>query len=200
MLTLAFSKLDWGGLAWVGLVPIFVVTRGRPPRAAKWLWYLFAATWFYASLFWFNTTDYVNPMIWGGVVLMALTLGLYVLLFAWGALWLRRLGAVSLALIPMWWVVAVEYLRTFGELAFPWLFLAHTQHGRLEVIQSAELFGDIAVGLGFTSDTDVGKALRRQEKQMDDGNKHKLIGMHMLEMGLLSTSQLIEILRHYESR
>ena len=39
-----------------------------------------------------------------------------------------------------------------------------------------------------------------QSKEAAEGNQHKLIGMHMLEMGLLSTSELIEILRVYESK
>ena len=44
------------------------------------------------------------------------------------------------------------------------------------------------------------RALERQQGEMRDGNQHKLIGMHMLEMGLLSTSHLIEILKYYEER
>jgi hypothetical protein len=66
--------------------------------------------------------------------------------------------------------------------------------------RSTELFGDIAVRLGHVTDEDVGRALERQKEEMEIGHAHKLIGMHMLEMGLLSTSQLIEILKYYENR
>jgi len=145
LLTLAFPKFDLFWLAWVALVPIFIATRNRSPRAAKWLWYLFGVLWIYGSVWWFSVTAYVNPLVIPGVVLMALILGLYVLLFGWGAVWLRRLGSVSLALIPMWWVVAVEFLRTATELAFPWLYLAHTQHAQLALIQSATVFGTHAL-------------------------------------------------------
>lgn len=140
LLALAFPRADLGALAWVALVPVLVVTRSRPPRAAKWLWYLFGVAWLYASLCWFNVTTYVNPLIIPGVVLMALILALHLLLFGWGAVWLGRLAPLDLLLVPLWWV-AVEYLRFFGDLAFPWLFLAHTQHGHPRLIQSAAVFG-----------------------------------------------------------
>jgi UDP-glucose 4-epimerase len=66
--------------------------------------------------------------------------------------------------------------------------------------RSTELFGDIAVRLGHVTEEDVARALERQKEEMEIGHAHKLIGMHMLEMGLLSTSQLIEILKYYEDR
>lgn len=63
---------------------------------------------------------------------------------------------------------------------------------------STELFGDVAVRLGLVSKEDVERALEKQRKEAATGADHKMIGMHMLEMGILSTSQLIEILQHYE--
>ena len=66
--------------------------------------------------------------------------------------------------------------------------------------KSTELFGDIAVRLGHVSEEDVARALERQTGEADVGHAHKLLGMHMLELGLLSTSQLIEILKYYENR
>ena len=65
---------------------------------------------------------------------------------------------------------------------------------------STELFGDVAVRLGLVSKSDVERALEDQRKEAATGADHKMIGMHMLEMGILSTSQLIEILKHYEQR
>ena len=65
---------------------------------------------------------------------------------------------------------------------------------------SPELFGDIATRLGLVTPSDVVRALERQQHEMEEGLQHKLIGMHMLEMGLLSTSDLIEILKFYEEK
>ncbi|NUP88929.1 MAG: apolipoprotein N-acyltransferase [Candidatus Sumerlaeia bacterium] len=146
LLTLAFPRADLGGLVWVALVPVFAVTRAKPPRAARWLWYLFGVVWSYASLCWFNVTLYVNPLVLGGIVLLALVLGLWMLLFGWAVVWLRRLGPVHLLLVPMLWP-ALEYTHLFGELAFPWLYLAHTQHGVPVMIQSASFAG--TWGLSF---------------------------------------------------
>ena len=44
------------------------------------------------------------------------------------------------------------------------------------------------------------RVAEEKKEEMEVGHAHKLIGMHMLEMGLLSTSQLIEILKYYEDR
>ncbi|MGE3163735.1 MAG: UDP-glucose 4-epimerase GalE [Planctomycetota bacterium] len=95
-------------------------------------------------------------------------------------------------------------LRTILETAWNW----HRRHPRgygaaapqSEAGRNAELFGDLAVRLEFVSEEDVQRALARQLAERDVGNQHKLIGMHMLEMGLLSTSQLIELLKYYEER
>ncbi len=65
---------------------------------------------------------------------------------------------------------------------------------------STELFGDIAVRLGHVTEEDVARALERQKTEGEIGHAHKLLGMHMLELGILSTSQLIEILKYYENR
>ncbi len=58
-----------------------------------------------------------------------------------------------------------------------------------------ELFGQIAVRKGFVSQRDVDEALARQKELESNGRPHRLIGMIMLEMGLLGTTELIEILR-----
>lgn len=58
-----------------------------------------------------------------------------------------------------------------------------------------EPFGQIAVRAGYVSDHALQTALRRQKEIIAQGGKHKLIGLLMLEMGLLSTDQLIALLR-----
>ncbi len=62
----------------------------------------------------------------------------------------------------------------------------------------AQRFGAVAVRLGFATESDVQRALDRQMRESQEGGEHKLIGLHMLELGILSTSQLISILRSYE--
>lgn len=61
-----------------------------------------------------------------------------------------------------------------------------------------EPFGEVAVRLGFAEKEDVARALEKQKEIDRLGQKHKLLGIVMLEMGLLSTTQLIDVLRYME--
>ena len=61
-------------------------------------------------------------------------------------------------------------------------------------------FGEIALRLGFVTREDLGEALRVQRERMRQGERHKLIGLILLEMGRIDNAQLIEILRHYGRR
>lgn len=60
---------------------------------------------------------------------------------------------------------------------------------------SRELFGQVAVRKGYVSEQHVTDALARQKEIAQAGAAHKLIGMIMLEMGVLGTTELIEVLR-----
>jgi len=57
------------------------------------------------------------------------------------------------------------------------------------------LFGQVAINKGYVTDLQVQDALYQQNDLGERGEKHKLIGMVMLEMGVLGTTELIEILR-----
>jgi hypothetical protein len=59
-------------------------------------------------------------------------------------------------------------------------------------------FGERAVALGFVSREQVRVALQKQDELTQKGNR-RLIGLIMLEMGLLDTTQLLTILKTYES-
>ena len=58
-----------------------------------------------------------------------------------------------------------------------------------------ETFGRAAVRLGFVTDTQVTRALSLQRDNGAAGLPHKLIGMIMLEIGALDTTELITVLR-----
>lgn len=100
------------------------------------------------------------------------------------------------------WTPQFSDLRTIVESAWAW----HRSHpsgygsrpSRQATDEKSERFGAIATRLGFVDQDDVQRALQRQTQESENGHRDKLIGLHMLEMGLLSTSQLIEILREYE--
>ncbi len=60
-------------------------------------------------------------------------------------------------------------------------------------------FGQIAIRLGFATSAQVQAALEVQDSLRKAG-RPRLIGMIMLEMGMISSEQLIEVLKYYETR
>lgn len=62
-----------------------------------------------------------------------------------------------------------------------------------------EPFGQIAIRMGFTTPAKVQAALEVQSSLRQAG-KARLIGMIMLDMGMISSEQLIEVLKYYETR
>lgn len=62
-----------------------------------------------------------------------------------------------------------------------------------------EPFGRVAVRLGLVSENQVTRALSVQKENAAAGRPHKLIGMVMLELGALGTTELIRILRELDA-
>ena len=56
-------------------------------------------------------------------------------------------------------------------------------------------FGQTAVRKGYVTQQQVDEALAQQKNLATQGAPHKLIGMIMLEMGALGTTELIDVLR-----
>lgn len=83
-------------------------------------------------------------------------------------------------------------------------------HGKMDAVQlvwgwchmaeKKRRFGEIAVRAGFISEDDVHKALARQKEIASNGGNHKLMGIIMLELGLLSNAQLIHVLKEIEAQ
>jgi hypothetical protein len=70
-----------------------------------------------------------------------------------------------------------------------------TKAGANEGAAGREPFGQVAVRKGYVTQAQVAEALVRQKEIVAQGAPHKLIGMIMLEMGALGTTELIEVLR-----
>ncbi|TET34660.1 MAG: hypothetical protein E3J72_13870 [Planctomycetota bacterium] len=67
-----------------------------------------------------------------------------------------------------------------------------------ENTRAREKFGRVAIRLGFVKEEQVKEALDIQRKMDESGQPHKLIGLIMLEQGMLSNAQLIEMLKYFE--
>ncbi|MFA5793520.1 MAG: hypothetical protein WC980_00410 [Candidatus Brocadiia bacterium] len=62
-----------------------------------------------------------------------------------------------------------------------------------------ELFGAVAIRLGFITKAQVKKSLERQNDLKQKGFR-RLIGLVLLDMDYLDTTQLIKILKELEQR
>jgi apolipoprotein N-acyltransferase len=93
---------------------------------------------------WVRLTD---PGAWLAWVALALALSLeWPVFLALGRLAVGRLGVPLMVAAPTLWV-ALEFVRAYVLTGFPWYYLAHSQHGTLWLIQSADFAG--ALGLSF---------------------------------------------------
>jgi len=69
-----------------------------------------------------------------------------------------------------------------------------------ELTETAERFGQVAVKLGFVTPEEVRRALAIQQEDARSGRPRRLLGLVLLEEGLIDNQQLIEILKYYERR
>jgi apolipoprotein N-acyltransferase len=146
LLVLAYPRYDYGGLAWVGLVPLFLAMHDKRPLC-DFLLSLLGGIVFIAGIFdWIRVVNgyeiYHHAIL---VLYLALYIGIFGLVFG---LISRRHG-LSFAFLsaPFVWV-SLEYLRSnFFFLALPWAMLAHSQHDVATIIQIASITG--AYGISF---------------------------------------------------
>ena len=59
-----------------------------------------------------------------------------------------KVGKYSYLFLPLIWV-SVEYIRSFGTLANPWISLANTQIDYLTLIQNVEITGIYGITFGL---------------------------------------------------
>jgi apolipoprotein N-acyltransferase len=143
LLCLCYFPIAWGWLAWVALVPLFVLVR-RPAGGL----HIFLSAWLAGLVFfvpilqWMRVADPRMYFTWIGLALYCslyfpLAIGLLRLLD-------RRTRLPLVLTAPIIWT-ALEYLRAHFATGFPWYFVAHTQHDFLSVIQIADVTGAYGV-------------------------------------------------------
>ena len=144
----ADADADAWWLAWFCLAPYLWVLPRTRGKMTVWVTLVFGFLWNYTGLWWLNTLVFFNPFIPVGIPLLALMLSLQLLPFAFAAAHvMRRIPAAPAALVvgALW--TGVEFARTFGDIAFPWNFIGHSQAPMPDVIQSADVWG--VFGISF---------------------------------------------------
>ena len=145
-LGVAFPKFDINLLAWVAFVPLLHAIDGEGMgRVFGYAW-LQGLVCFVVSLYWIEFTLHhfagVNPILaTGPLLLLAAIMALFSGLAIWAAEFATaRLGLPIFITLPIVWP-AVEWLRSFFPIGFPWNLLGYTAYRNLELIQFAEITG-----------------------------------------------------------
>ncbi len=138
LLAASFPPLEWGGAAWVALVPLLLALKSAGSRRAFLLG--FAA----ATVFWLCSIHWLTHVTVPGWVGLSLYCAAYTGLFAMtvaaglrlnaGANWLANLACM--ALVAVAWS-GWEYLRGVLFTGFPWNPLAVSQYRNTALIQCA---------------------------------------------------------------
>jgi len=137
---LAFPPLAAWPVAWVALVPLFLLVEARGGRRIVIPFLAFSLAHFGTGLAWLSPV--VTPVgvglfaliIWGFCHFpMTLTIGFLV-----------RRGLPLWAIAPPAWV-AFDLLRTWVLTGFPWLFLAHSQADVTTLIQIVDVTGAFGI-------------------------------------------------------
>ena len=140
LLAASFPALDLEPLAWVGFVPLLVAARGRRPRAAFALGWTGGLVFYLATVYWvaYTITHYTAvplPLAIGILVLMASILACYHGAFLGGLRWLDERGVPAVWIAPALWV-ALEWLRSWFFIGFPWATLGYSQYRHHALVQT----------------------------------------------------------------
>ena len=140
--SLMFPPVNWSWLGYFCLVPWLVcvctTSSGRPAYLLSWL---FGLGFMAINIRW------LSPVTLPGYIALAAYYSLFFPLAAWPIRHMHRRHGLSVAVTTALVWTATEYLRSLGDLGFPWLLLGHTQYRFLPLIQVSDLAG--AYGVSF---------------------------------------------------
>jgi len=140
---LAQQPLGLGWLAWFSLIPFIIgiqnVCSFKDHVKLGFTWGFFYNL---TIIFWIAQNLGTNLTIgiismFSAVILFSINTILIVLVYYFLK---RRIGKFSYLLLPFIWV-SIEFIRSFGALANPWISLANTQIDFLTLIQNVEYTG-----------------------------------------------------------
>ena len=140
LLALAFPKLSWDWLAWIALVPLFVVLgKAKGWKESLLYGFLFGFFFFGIHLFWlgslFRFVGWWVVLAWGAFTLFQT---LFILIFVALLRLIRSKGTSYAVLAALLWVL-VEWCRTWGPFGVSLGGIGYSQVSLLPLIQIASL-------------------------------------------------------------
>ena len=145
-LAAAFPKIDLNLLAWVAFVPLFYAIESQSLRRVFGYAWLQGFACFVGSLYWVVIAlhDFASvPTILAvlPMLLLAAIMGIYTAVAIWSGEFIARRGRVPNVLtLPIAWT-ALEWVRTYFPIGFPWNLLGYAAYRNVELIQFAEFTG-----------------------------------------------------------
>jgi apolipoprotein N-acyltransferase len=145
-LAAAFPKIDLNLFAWVAFVPLFYAIERQSLRRVFGYAWMQGFVCFIGSLYWvvialhdFASVPSVLAVL--PMLLLAAIMGAYSAAAIWSSEFIaRRLGIANLLTIPIAWT-ALEWVRTYFPIGFPWNLLGYAAYRNIELIQFAEFTG-----------------------------------------------------------
>ena len=143
----AYPPSPLGFLAWFGFVPlIHLLYNASPVEGAKWS-FLTGVTVNIITVYWFGLNSGAGLFpVFLSLTGAVLYLSIYWIIFGMCTSWYHQRTGYGLAVLPIFWV-GMEYIRSYGPLAFPWINLALTQTFSLPLLQIADVTG--STGISF---------------------------------------------------
>jgi len=145
-LALAFPKIDLSLFAWVAFIPLFYAIEGEALwHVLGWGW-LAGFSFFVGSMYWIaiplhNFADVRMALAILPMLLLAAVLAGYCGVAIWaGEFCARRLRIPMVVIMPIAWA-AVEWVRSYFPIGFPWNLLGYAAYSYLGIIQFAEVTG-----------------------------------------------------------
>lgn len=164
LLSLSAPGYDLWFIAWIGLVPLFIViNKSRKLRETTLYSFLFGFFYNFSYLYWLFS---LHPLDWLGfsntasffisiLALFVVTIynSLYFIIFAILVFYLKKFsvhpydkGIPNLLLVTFIWLIVFNKLSACKFLlGFPWTLIEHSQYKNLFLIQIAEYFGGVSV-------------------------------------------------------
>jgi apolipoprotein N-acyltransferase len=145
-LAAAFPKLDLNLLAWVAFVPLLYAVEGERPWMAFQYGWIQGFACYIASLYWVVITLHSFAGVRTALALLPLLLlAAVIAIYTASAVWAAAYSALKLGLpivvtLPIAWT-AVEWIRTYFPIGFPWNLLGYAAYRDLQLIQFAEFTG-----------------------------------------------------------
>jgi apolipoprotein N-acyltransferase len=135
----SYAPSPFGFFIYIAFIPLLIISRRNDPGRAFILGYLTGLLINTVTLYWlfFYSGTGFSVIAFGN----ALQFGILTGLLSWS---FKKTELFTLFLFPVLWTF-LEYIRQFGDLAFTWLNIAHTQSYFLYLIQYVEYTGYLGV-------------------------------------------------------